>query len=100
MQKQMQDLLDSSEFKAVVAKRWRVSVILTLLLFVIYYGFILLVGLDKPFLAQKIGEVTTLGIPLAVLVIVGAWVLTAIYIVWSNSAYDPEIERLRARLKP
>ena len=35
----------------------------------IYYGYIVLIAVDKAFMAQKIGEVTTLGIPLGVLVI-------------------------------
>ena len=47
------------------------------LLFVVYYGFILLVATNKALLARRIGEVTTLGIPLGVAVIVAAWVLTA-----------------------
>ena len=51
---------------------------------------------NKAFVAQKIGEFTTLGIPLGVAVIVFAWVLTAIYVVWANKSYDPEVERLRS----
>ena len=36
-----------------------------------YYGFILLVAFDKPFLARKLGSgVTTIGMPLGVAVIV------------------------------
>ena len=38
---------------------------------------------------------TTLGIPLGAAVIVGAWILTAVYIVWANRYYDPEAQRLR-----
>ena len=26
--------------------------------------------------------------------IVGAWVLTAVYVIWANRHYDPEVERL------
>jgi uncharacterized membrane protein (DUF485 family) len=38
--------------------------------------------------------VTPIGIPLGAGVIVGSWVLTAIYIVWANQRYDPEAKRL------
>ena len=31
--------------------------------------------------------------------IVGSWVLTALYIVWANRHYDPEAQRLRERLR-
>ena len=93
------EVISSPEFKRLVAKRWTVSGILLALLFVTYYGFILIVGTNKTFLAQKIGDVTTLGIPLGIGVIVFAFVLTAIYIGWANKSYDPEVERLKGQLK-
>ena len=92
------DLLDSPDLRHLVARRWRVSLLLTAALFVVYYGFILLVALDKPRLATRVRETTTLGIVLGVAVIALSWVLTAIYVVWANRSYDPEAERLRARL--
>lgn len=93
------ELLESADFKRLVAKRWSVSIILTILLFIIYYGYILLIGYNKPFLAQKIGEVTTLGIPLGVATIVLSWVLTMVYVIWANNSYDPEVKRLKDQLK-
>ena len=44
------------------------------------------------------GGATPIGIPLGAAVIVGSWVLTAIYIVWANRHYDPEAQRLRETL--
>ena len=73
--------------------------ILTIALFVLYYGFILLVATNRAVLAQRVGEVTTLGIVLGVAVLLFSWVLTAIYVVWANRRYDPEVDRLRARLR-
>jgi uncharacterized membrane protein (DUF485 family) len=75
-----------------------VSLALTTLLFVLYYGYILLIAVNKPALAKTMGGVTPIGIPLGAAVIVGSWVLTAIYIVWANRSYDPEVERLRREL--
>ncbi len=91
-------LLDSPEFRHLVVRRWRVSLVLTACLVVLYYGYILLIATNKGFLSQRIGEVTTIGIPLGAAVIVGAWALTAIYVVWANRAYDAEVIRLRRRL--
>jgi len=91
------DLLDSPEFHHLVARRLRVSLLLLACLFVLYYGYILLIATDKAFLARRIGAVTTLGIPIGAGVIVGAWVLTALYVVWANRAYDDEVARLRRR---
>ena len=95
------DLLDSKDFKALVSTRMKVSVTLLTLLFVTYYGYILLLGMGKEFVSQKIGSgATTLAIPLGVAAIVIAFVLTAIYVSWANSkSYDPEVERLKGQLK-
>ena len=93
------ELLSSGEFRTLVSKRWRVSGMLTVALFVLYYGFILLVGTNRALLAIRVGEATTLGILLGVAVLVGAWVLTAVYVVWANREFDPEVERLRGRLR-
>jgi uncharacterized membrane protein (DUF485 family) len=91
-------LTASPAFHGLVARRWRVSLILTACLFVLYYGYILLIAVNKPLLAQRMGGVTPIGIPLGAAVIVGSWVLTAIYIVWANRHYDPEVKRLRDTL--
>jgi len=94
------ELLDSPELRALVKRRWTVSLLLTAALCVAYYGFILLVALDKEFLATRIGAVTTIGIPIAAAVIVVAWALTAIYVRWANRAYDPAVDRLLHHLEP
>ena len=93
------EVVASPEFKALVKRRWSVSMLLLVLLFVSYYGFILLVAGDKTFVSQKVGENTTLAIPLGVGVIVFAWLLTAIYVGWANRSYDPEVERLKSQLR-
>jgi uncharacterized membrane protein (DUF485 family) len=93
------EMLSSPDFKAMVRKRWTISIALTVLLFVLYYGYILLVAYDKPLLARKIGTVTTLGIPVGVGVIVGAWLLTAIYVMWANTVHDDEVKRLKDQVK-
>ena len=79
--------------------RWRVSMVMLVLLFVVYYGFVLVVAGNKEFVSQKIGESTTLAIPLGIAVIVFAWLLTAIYVAWANRSYDPEVERLKNQIR-
>jgi uncharacterized membrane protein (DUF485 family) len=93
------EILESPDFKALVARRWTVSIVLTLILFVLYYGYILLIALDKPLMTTKVGAYTTLAIPMGIGVIVGAWALTAAYVAWANAAYDPMVEKLKKRLK-
>ena len=54
-------LLDSPEFRRLVRRRWRVSLLLTACLFVLYYGYILLIATNKALLSRRIGDATTLG---------------------------------------
>ena len=97
--KSAHEVIESADFKALVAKRWKISMALLVLLFVSYYGYIVLVASAKDFVNQKIGEVTTLAIPLGLAAIVIAWALTAFYVAWANKSYDPEVERLKNQLK-
>ena len=98
MAKRAHDIVHSDRFKALVRKRWSVSIVLTILLFILYYGYILLVAYDKPLLAVRVGQYTTLGIVLGVLTIVGSWVLTVAYVVWANTRYDREVDAIKREL--
>ncbi|MCX6544931.1 MAG: DUF485 domain-containing protein [Acidobacteria bacterium] len=99
MKQTARQILDSPEFKRMIARRWICSVILTSALFAIYYGYIVLIAVNKPLMAQKVGEVTTLGIPIGVAVIVLSWVLTAIYVVWANRVHDPDVNDLKRKFR-
>ena len=62
---------------------------LTVLMLVVYYGFIGLIAFDKAFLARPIGEgVTTIGIPIAFGVIVFTILITGLYVRRANGEYD------------
>jgi len=74
------------------------SLVLSALLFALYYGYIILIAVDRALLSRRIGAVTTLGIPIGAAVIVGAWILTAVYVAWANRHYDSEAARLRDRV--
>ena len=99
MKTSVRDVLDSVEFRGLVARRWRVSMLLSALLFVLYYGYIILIAVNPQLLARRVAGATTLGIVMAAAVIVGAWGLTAAYVVWANRHYDPSVARLRSRVR-
>ena len=62
---------------------------LTVLMMIVYYGYIALIAFNKPFLAQPIGAgVTSLGIPIAMGVIIFTIVITGIYVSRANGEYD------------
>ncbi len=86
---------DLPDFRALVARRWGVSLALTALLLVGYFGFIFVLAFDKSLLATRVGEHLTLGIPVGVGVILFAWVLTGVYVWWANRYYDTAVRRIR-----
>jgi uncharacterized membrane protein (DUF485 family) len=90
-------MLDSPEFHRLVAGRWRVSLALTALLFILYYGYIILIATNRQLVSRTVSGATTTGILIAAGVIAGAWVLTASYVVWANRQYDPAVAELKAR---
>jgi len=77
-------------------RRWRVAVALTGAMMATYFGFVLLVAYAKPAAGALVAPGLSWGILLGVLVIVVAWVVTGIYVVWANSRYDTKLEQLRA----
>jgi uncharacterized membrane protein (DUF485 family) len=76
-------------------KRTRLGWILTVLMFIVYYGFILLVAFNKPFLTQRLGEgVTTVGMPIGLGVILFTVIITVIYVRRANREFDALAEQV------
>ncbi len=97
------ELIESPAFRALVKIRWSVSLTLLALLFVGYYGFIMLVATSPAIVARRLSEapgaIANLGLVLGIGTLVFAWILTAVYVVWANRVHDPEVERLKRQLR-
>lgn len=78
----------ASRLVTLSAARWRLSIILTAAMTLIYVAFILLIAFDKQLLGTVLVPGLSLGILLGVLVIVSAWALIMIYVRWTNANYD------------
>ena len=64
--------------------------VMTILMLLVYYGYIALIAFNKAFLAQPLGAtgVTTIGIPIGVGVIFFTIVITGIYVRRANTEVD------------
>ncbi|NUN10925.1 MAG: DUF485 domain-containing protein [Ignavibacteriaceae bacterium] len=93
--KRVAEILESEKFKNLVRKRFLVSTTLSLLMLLVYFGFILCVAFYKELLAYKIGEHITIGLPIGIGIIIFAWILTGIYTRWANRSYDKAVRDLR-----
>ena len=92
-------ILEDPEFLKLVRQKNSITVVLTIVELVLYFGFISLVAYNKAFLAQKLGQsAITIGIPIAVGVIALSWVLTGVYIFWANNKYDSMVKTLKEKM--
>jgi uncharacterized membrane protein (DUF485 family) len=77
------------KYQELKAKRTSLGWWLALAMMIVYYGFILLVAFNKPFLAQRLGDgVTTIGMPIGLGVIVFTVIITGIYVRRANTVFD------------
>ena len=85
-----QQIEKNPKFKELVATRKSLGWTLSIVMLAIYFGFILLVAFDKQFLGTPLSGagVITIGIPIGLVVIISAFVLTGIYVVKANARYD------------
>lgn len=82
-------ILQNPKFKEMVQKKRRLSWTLTVIMLVVYVGFMLLVGYNKEFLLSSIsGGVTTWGIPLGLGIIVLSFILCWVYSSIANNKLD------------
>lgn len=82
-------IAQNPRFKELVHERTCFGWTLTILMLLVYFGFIGLIAFDKSLLALKIGSATTsLGLILGVAVIIFAFILTGIYVQRANGRFD------------
>ena len=96
-QKTLQEKIRANpKFAELVGKRTRFAIILSLVVLVPYYSFMLLVSLQPQIFAAKIseGSVITIGWPIAALLVIGGWLLTGVYINRANGEFDAITEEV------
>ena len=85
-----QRIENSAHFRELVASRQRFAAILSVIMLVIYVGFILLIAFAPGWLGTPLhaGTSVTRGIPLGIGVIVISFILTGIYVWRANGEFD------------
>jgi len=78
------------KYHELVSKRSSYSIVMSILMIIVYYGYILLIAFNKEWLATKLapGMVTSVGIPLGVGVIIFTIIITNIYVRRANTQFD------------
>ena len=90
--------MTDERLQKIVRRRWRIGAVLTALMMLAYFGFVLLVAFAKPFVGTLVADDSvSIGILIGAGVIVLAPVLTAVYVRWANRHYDPAVATLRGK---
>lgn len=75
---------------------WKLSIVMLL----IYYTFIMIIAFSPSILGTPIGEgVTTIGIPVGIVIILVAFVLTGIYSAKANKKFDSLIREIKEDIR-
>ena len=93
-------LQSNPNYQQLVAKRTSYGWTLTIMMMVVYYGYILLVAFNKELLATRLGAgVMTWGIPIGLFVIIFTIVITGIYVRRANGEFDELTQRVRTEVQ-
>ena len=97
-------LKDDPDFKELVAKRSFLAWTLSIVMLVIYFGFILTIAFKAQLgnifgIPLAPGLVTSIGIPVGLGVIISAFLLTGFYVWRANSAFDELTARIVEKAK-
>jgi uncharacterized membrane protein (DUF485 family) len=90
-------LLEDPEFRDLASRKNRISLFLTAVTLLLYYGFILLIAFKRDLFAFKVVGNVTFGIFLGIGVILACFLLTGVYVRWANQRYDAMVGRLREK---
>ncbi len=86
----LEKVMKSDNFHKLVAKKTQLSWLLSVIMLIVYFGFILIIAFDSSYLSSTISEnsVITVGIPMGIGVILTAFVLTGVYVYRANTEFD------------
>ncbi|CAA7625329.1 conserved hypothetical protein; putative inner membrane protein involved in acetate transport [Candidatus Terasakiella magnetica] len=80
---------NNPKFAELVRKRTVFAWTLSVIILVVYFGFIGIIAFNKTWLATPLGTgVTTIGFPIGVGVILSSIILTGIYVYRANGEFD------------
>ena len=96
-----QDIVNDKDFKDLISKRNTIAVTLSIVELLLYFGFIALVAYNKPYLGKTLSPTsdTTIGIPIAIGIIIISIILGGIFAYWANTSYDTSVKKIIERME-
>jgi uncharacterized membrane protein (DUF485 family) len=100
-----QELVDkiknNPDYQELVSKRTSFSIKLSVAMLVVYFTFILTIAFNPSALGTPLSSdsVTTIGIPIGIVIIIFAFVLTGIYTKRANGEFDELSNKIKQAIK-
>ncbi len=92
-------MMANPRFQRLTRTRATLGWTLSAIMWIVYFGFILMIAFDKGFLGTVVfGHVTSMGIVIGLGVLVLAFVLVAIYVSIANTRFDRMTRELRSEV--
>lgn len=93
---QMARVAADPRYQRLVVRRSRFTWLLTIIMLVVFFGYILLIAFNKEFVGRPIGDgATSIGIPIGLGVILVGIALTGVYVRRANRDFDPMVRSIR-----
>jgi len=92
------DRIESNpKYKELIAKRNSLALKLGVFILVMFYSYITIIAFNKELFATKIWEdgVTTIGFPIALIILVVSFLTTLVYVKKANTEYDDLINEIK-----
>ncbi len=88
-------------FQTLVTERSKFAWRLTIAMLVVYFSFILTIAFSPSTLGTPLGSdtVTTVGIPVGIVIIIFSFVLTGIYVKRANTEFDDLTQKIKDKAK-
>ncbi|MEJ2654050.1 MAG: DUF485 domain-containing protein [Acidihalobacter sp.] len=95
-QELLQRIQANQAYQELVRRRSRFGWTLSIVMLVIYYSFILVIAFNPGLLGTPLSEtsVITWGIPIGVLIILVAFILTGVYVRRANREFDVLVQQI------
>ncbi|EDM23774.1 DUF485 domain-containing protein [Caminibacter mediatlanticus TB-2] len=95
----LEKIKNDPDYIKLVTTRKKFAWGLTFVLLLIYYSFILTIAFDPKLLGTPISKdsIITIGIPIGVLIIIAAFILTGIYVNKANKVFDELTRKIKLK---
>lgn len=95
----IEKIKNNPSYQELVTKRSAFAWKMTIGMLVVYYAFILTIAFSPETLGISMGGVTTIGIPVGIIIILFSFIMAGVYTARANGEFDNLTKKLKDDLK-